>query len=66
MIDGVFIPGLLPREPRPEEKGALWKVALAIIQIVNTTRHGTIIIHIRDGRVDMIDSGTKDKDIPSL
>lgn len=56
----------LPRELTPRERGAIWKVALAIVQIANTSGHGTITIHLREGRVDMIDTGTKSKDIPEL
>jgi len=65
-MKGVYIPIELPREPTPREKGALAKVLLSIIQIANTSGHGEITIHIRNRKVDMIDSGVKDKQIPEL
>lgn len=63
---GLHINHQLPREPTPRERGAIWKVLLSIMQIANTSGHGTITIYIRNGKVDMIDSGFKDKRIPEL
>jgi len=62
----IVIPGELPRELTPRERGTLWLVALKLIQITNTTGHGTIHVYIRNREVDMVEGGDKNKQIPNL
>jgi len=61
-----IILGQLPRQLTPHERGALWQVALALEQIVNTSGFGQVTLYIRDGLVSGIDTTHKDKRIPEL
>lgn len=54
------------RELKPREKGTLYLVALKLMEITESTGHGTIVVHIRNRKVDMVEAGDKNKQIPDL
>lgn len=56
----------LPRELEPCEKGALWLVALHLVQIRNSTGFGEVRLIIHQGLIDRVERVEKDKRIPDL
>lgn len=56
----------LPRDLEPREKGALWLVALHMVQIRNSTGYGEVLLRIHQGEIIMVERVEKDKFIPEL
>lgn len=56
----------LPRNLESREKGALWLVALHMVQILNTTGYGEVHLVIHQGSIDRVERVEKEKRIPEL
>lgn len=65
MIEEIIL-SQLPRQLTAHERGAMWRVALAVVQIVNSSGFGQVTIYVRDGLVSGVDITHKDKRIPDL
>ena len=56
----------LPRDLESKEKGALWLVALHMVEIRGSTGYGEVHLIIHQGEIDRVERVEKQKTIPEL